>query len=482
MSRCPWVPKPWPGCDAVLVDDPQGPEPHVLGVVVVGEGEGVVAVEPAVVGVAPLVALANLDHGKKDCNPARGRGSSLAGQRSVPAGSNGPCAGYGEPPVLRTLSATRYVTPLREGGSLPAIVEADDDGLYVVKFRGAGQGARALVAEVLAGELGRALGLPVPTLALVTLDADIGRTEPDGEMPGSAQGERGAQPRGRLPARERWGTIRPRPPCRPRSSPRTSSGSTRWCSTWTARPGTPTCSSGIAACTASTTGRASTCTTTGPGRPPAPRRPSRKSRITCCSRWRETSGPRVSGCDRRLSGSLFRRLADVLPDVWLPEDAHLGGARAQRHAYVEWLGRGWRTPSCSRRRPTVPAPCAFDYALVRVVPRVERGEFLNAGVIVWCLAQDYLAARVALDLSRLRALESDGGRRGDLRAPRRGAADLRRRSVGGPGRAAAAEGALPLAGGAAEHGHPDLPVHAGRAEVPEAALSRLFKTLVEWGT
>ena len=86
------------------------------------------------------------------------------------------------PPVLRTLSATRYVMPLREGGSLPAILDADDDGLYVVKFRGAGQGARALVAEVLAGEIGRALGLPVPTLALVTLDPDIGRTEPDGEI------------------------------------------------------------------------------------------------------------------------------------------------------------------------------------------------------------------------------------------------------------------------------------------------------------
>jgi hypothetical protein len=64
---------------------------------------------------------------------------------------------------VRTVTATRYVTPLREGGSLPAIVEADDDGLYVVKFRGAGQGPKALAAEIVAGELGRALGLPVPS-------------------------------------------------------------------------------------------------------------------------------------------------------------------------------------------------------------------------------------------------------------------------------------------------------------------------------
>ena len=64
--------------------------------------------------------------------------------------------------ALPEVAATRYVTPLREGGSLPGLVEADDDGLYVLKFRGAGQGPRALVAEVVVGELARALGLPVP--------------------------------------------------------------------------------------------------------------------------------------------------------------------------------------------------------------------------------------------------------------------------------------------------------------------------------
>ena len=83
---------------------------------------------------------------------------------------------------LRTLCATRYVTPLREGGSLPAIVEAEDDGLYVLKFRGAGQGPNALVAEVLAGEIARALGLAVPELVLLTLDADLARSEPDPEI------------------------------------------------------------------------------------------------------------------------------------------------------------------------------------------------------------------------------------------------------------------------------------------------------------
>jgi hypothetical protein len=84
--------------------------------------------------------------------------------------------------MLRRIEATRYVTPLREGGSLPALVEASDDGLYVLKFRGAGQGRKALVAEVVAGELARALGFEIPELALVDLDPALGRAEPDPEI------------------------------------------------------------------------------------------------------------------------------------------------------------------------------------------------------------------------------------------------------------------------------------------------------------
>jgi hypothetical protein len=83
---------------------------------------------------------------------------------------------------LRTVVATRYVTPLREGGSLPAIVEADDDGMYVLKFRGAGQGPKALIAELVAGEIARAAGLPVPEIVFVELDPELARTEPDPEI------------------------------------------------------------------------------------------------------------------------------------------------------------------------------------------------------------------------------------------------------------------------------------------------------------
>jgi hypothetical protein len=85
-------------------------------------------------------------------------------------------------PPLRTVAAMRYVTPLREGGSLPAIVEADDMGTYVLKFRGAGQGEKALVAELVAGEMARALGLRVPEIVFMELDPVLGRNEPDFEI------------------------------------------------------------------------------------------------------------------------------------------------------------------------------------------------------------------------------------------------------------------------------------------------------------
>jgi hypothetical protein len=84
--------------------------------------------------------------------------------------------------ALRSLQALRYVLPLREGGSLPGVVEADDLGTYVVKFRGAGQGAKVLVAEIVVGELARALGLPVPDLALIELDPVLANAEPDEEV------------------------------------------------------------------------------------------------------------------------------------------------------------------------------------------------------------------------------------------------------------------------------------------------------------
>jgi hypothetical protein len=85
-------------------------------------------------------------------------------------------------PEIRAVNVTRYITPLREGGSLPAIVEADDGFMYVLKFRGAGQGVKALIAELIGGEIARALGLRVPEIVFAHIDEAFGRTEPDEEI------------------------------------------------------------------------------------------------------------------------------------------------------------------------------------------------------------------------------------------------------------------------------------------------------------
>lgn len=85
-------------------------------------------------------------------------------------------------PEIRTVNVTRYVTPLREGGSLPAIAEAGDGFLYVIKFRGAGQGVKALIAELIGGEIARALGFKVPEIVFASLDTAFGRSEPDEEI------------------------------------------------------------------------------------------------------------------------------------------------------------------------------------------------------------------------------------------------------------------------------------------------------------
>jgi hypothetical protein len=95
-------------------------------------------------------------------------------------------------PALPRRRGARYVVPLREGGSLPGVVDVDGDGAFVVKFRGAGQGPRALVAEALVALVGLALGLPIPSAAIVDLDEGFGRSEPDPEIQDLLRGSVGA--------------------------------------------------------------------------------------------------------------------------------------------------------------------------------------------------------------------------------------------------------------------------------------------------
>jgi len=240
--------------------------------------------------------------------------------------------------VLRTLTATRYVTPLREGGSLPAIVEADDDGLYVVKFRGAGQGPRALVAEVLAGKLGQALGLPVPALALVTVDADLGRTEPDPEIRDLLKASAGLNLGvDYLPGALGYDPAASRPPDpelaaeivwfdalvlnvdrTPRNPNLLEWHRKLYCIDHGASLYVHHDWAGALARTA------------------VPFAQVREHVLLPVAGDVRAAGERLRP---RVQPGALRELVQAVPEAWLPPDAHLGDAAAQRRAYVEWLSR-----------------------------------------------------------------------------------------------------------------------------------------------
>jgi hypothetical protein len=241
-------------------------------------------------------------------------------------------------PEPRHVTATRYVTPLREGGSLPGLVEADDDGLYVVKFHGAGQGPRALVAEWLAGEIGRAVGLTVPEIVFIDVDPGLGDAEPDEELqdlvhrsgglnlgldflPGALMFNPGADPE--VDADEAadvvWLDAFVTNPDRTAVNPNLLIWHGR---TWLIDHG---------------------------------------AALYVHHAWRdpdahaegafERSGQHVllpfasdvAAADERLSPqlgtALFEDLVAAIPDAWLPDDPTIGDAAAQRRAYVRYLDR-----------------------------------------------------------------------------------------------------------------------------------------------
>jgi hypothetical protein len=232
--------------------------------------------------------------------------------------------------------ATRYVTAFREGGSLPGLVEADDDGLYVVKFRGAGQGPRALVAEWLAGEIGRALGLLVPDIVAVDLDAEIADSEPHEEihdlliasvgrnvgldfLPGSltfnpaADVVRDAD----WAADVVWFDALVTNPDRSAKNPNMLVWHGR---TWLIDHG--------AALYVHHTWR---------DPEGHARRPFERTREHVLLPFAGSLAAADERLAPRITETLLASLADELPDDWLPPDAAVGGAEAQRRAYVDYL-------------------------------------------------------------------------------------------------------------------------------------------------
>ena len=239
-------------------------------------------------------------------------------------------------PRLRSVRATRYVTAFREGGSLPGLVEADDDGLYVVKFRGAGQGPRALVAEWLVGEIGRALGLLVPELVTVTLDLEIADSEPEQEihdllvasvgtnlgvdfLPGSMT----FNPAADTVADADW------------------AADVVWFDAFTTNPDRTPKNTNLLVWHGRTWlidhGAALYVHHTWKDPEEHARRPFERSRDHVLLPFAGSVAAASERLAGRVTASLVESLVKAIPDDWLPPDPRVGDANAQRRAYVAYL-------------------------------------------------------------------------------------------------------------------------------------------------
>ena len=247
--------------------------------------------------------------------------------------------------MLRTVTATRYVTPLREGGSLPGLVEADDDGLYVVKFRGAGQGPRALVAEWVAGELGRASACPSRTSSAIEVGRPLGDAEPDQELQDLVHASAGLNLGPRLPARR----AQPFNPAAPARVDPEIAATIVWLDALVTNPDRTVANPNLLVWHGQLWLHRPR---RGAVRPPHVARSRRRTpagrssaspTTSCCrSPARSRTPTRARGAARRRRPSTASSRPS--PTLWLPDDGLAGDADAQRAAYRRYLGRRLDAP------------------------------------------------------------------------------------------------------------------------------------------
>jgi hypothetical protein len=243
----------------------------------------------------------------------------------------------------RVVVATRYVTPLREGGSLPGLVEADDDGLYVVKFRGAGQGPRALVAEWLAGELARACGLLVPELVFVEVDPGLGDAEPDEEIHDLVRASGGRN----LGLDFLPGALPFNPAAHPEVDPAVAAAAV-WLDGLVTNPDRSLANPNLLVWHGRTWlidhGASLYIHHTWRDPDEHARRPFERVRDHVLLPFAGSIAEVDARLAPRLDEALLTQLVAAIPGEWLPSDAIAGDADAQRAAYVRYLGLRLRAP------------------------------------------------------------------------------------------------------------------------------------------
>ena len=361
------------------------------------------------------------------------------------------------PAVLRTVTATRYVTPLREGGSLPGLVEADDDGLYVVKFRGAGQGPKALAAEIVVGELARALGLPVPELVLVELDGEMARAEPDPEIQDLIRASAGLNLGvDFLPGSLPYNPARPPPP---------DLAARRRMARHAGRERRPHAAQPEPAAVA---------------RQAVPDRPRR--RAVRPSRLRRPAGggaapvprdPRPRAARRCRVAPGGRRTARAACPAGCRGRAGPACLGGRREPYAEHLARRLEAPRDWIEEAERAGREDFQYSILRVVPHVERGECLNAGVLLFCRRLESSERARRLDAAAMAA--SAPGH--DADAVRAHLSALERVAAGAPRRADSARASERFQAGSpsVQHGRAGVAGPHRLTNDPAAELDRLFE-------
>jgi hypothetical protein len=245
--------------------------------------------------------------------------------------------------VVRTVVATRYVTPLREGGSVPALVEADDDGLYVLKFRSAGQGPRALVAELIAGELARLAGLTVPEIVFVELDPELGAAEPDPEL--------------QVPMRRSGGLnlgldflpgALPFSPAVPPSPPAELAADIAWLDAFVTNPDRTVRNPNLLVWHGRLWlidhGAALFVHHTWRDPDASARRPFEYLRDHVLLPFAGSLADADARLVPMLTDAAIDAVVALIPDLWLPDDLGIGGPEAQRQAYRTWLRRRLEPP------------------------------------------------------------------------------------------------------------------------------------------